>query len=238
MLVLLIRNLLVLALVLVTAPLRLFRSRARPEWVRFRIKGDPPYRVIQRRRWPFARRPEPGSVVSVWAVERHLAVLERDPRVKGIVLELEGWEVGPAKRAALARLFDRFRGKGKQIVGYAVTANNLEYELLCECDRVVMPPAGRLELLGFSAEATALAAGLSRAGVTAHFVRRGDHKTAPELFTHDRISEIQRKTLETMLDERYAELIKQLAKGRKLSDADARARVDEGPYSARRAVTK
>ena len=40
-----------------------------------------------------------------------------------------------------------------------------------------MPPAGRLELTGFAAEATAIGALLQRVGITAQFVRRGDYKT-------------------------------------------------------------
>src|SRR5439155_11970565 len=98
MLALLIRNLFTLALVLVTAPVRLLRSRARPEWVRFRIKGDPPYRAVPRRRWPFGRKLAPDTIASLYAFGKQLDTVCAEPKVKGIVVELEGAQISPAKR--------------------------------------------------------------------------------------------------------------------------------------------
>ena len=154
-----------------------------------------------------------------------------------MVFELDDLAIAPAKRQSLAALFDRVRRAGKEVVGYAVSAGNAEYALLCRADRILMPPAGRLELTGFAAEATALGEGRRKLGVSAQFIRRGDYKTAPELFTHDAVSEIQRQTLEVILDERHRELVETIAAGRKLPPADAAGRIDRGPYSARRALS-
>ncbi|HYI00914.1 signal peptide peptidase SppA, partial [Hyalangium sp.] len=111
------------------------------------------------------------------------------------------------------------------------------YQVLCAADEVLLAPAGRLDLVGYAAEATALGEGLSRVGIQAHFVRRGDYKTAPELFTHAHVSDIQRKTLEALLDERYADLVDSVARGRERTPEEVRALIDAGPYSAQRAVT-
>jgi protease IV len=214
-------------------PFRAFRKEPAAVYVRFRLEGDPPYRKTRGAR--LFKRTEPDTVGSLDALSAQLDVLCADPRVRGVVFELEDLAVAPAKRLSLVALFDRVRRAGKEIVGYATSAGNAEYALLCRADRILMPPAGRLELTGFSAEATALGQGLRKLGVAAHFVRRGDHKTAPELFTHDAVSEIQRSTLETILDERHRDLVETIASGRKLVPPDAAARIDQGPYSARRA---
>ncbi|HYV43469.1 MAG TPA: signal peptide peptidase SppA [Myxococcaceae bacterium] len=216
-------------------PFRLFRREPAATYVRFRLEGDPPYRKTRSAR--FFQRTEPDAVGSLDELSARLDVLCADPRVRGVVFELEDLAVAPAKRHSLGALFDRVRRAGKEVVGYATSAGNAEYALLCRADRILMPPAGRLELTGFAAEATALGEGLRKLGVTAHFIRRGDHKTAPELFTRDAVSEIQRRTLETILDERHRELVETIASGRKLSREDAAARIDKGPYSARRAVS-
>ena len=63
-----------------------------------------------------------------------------------------------------------------------------------------------------AAEATALGEGLGRVGIKAHFVRRGTYKTAPELFTHAHVSDIQRQTIESFLDEQYVELVDSVAR--------------------------
>lgn len=231
-------NLVLLLLAVLSVPARLLRSGRRAPYVRFRLKGDPPYRTPLRRRSSLFRRPEPATVVSLEALRRELEILSRDPVVKGVVFEVEELTAPGSKRRALSDLLEIPRKAGKEVIAFAVTATTSEYALLCCADRIVMPAAGRLELTGFSAEATALGSGLKQVGVAAHFIRRGDYKTAPELFTHDVISKIQRETLETFLDERYAELIELMAKGRKMSPEEARRKVDAGPYSARRAAAE
>ncbi len=232
-------NLVLLLLAALRTPFRLLGTRQRPAYIYFRLKGDPPYRRSLRRRLGLFRgRPEPATVTSLEALRHELEVVSKDPAVRGVLFDVEGITTPGTKRLAIAKLFDIPRKAGKEVVAYAVTASTEEYALLCCADRFLMPAAGRLELTGFAAEATALGTGLKRLGVSAHFVRRGDHKTAPELFTHDTVSEIQRKTIETFLDERYEELIELIARGRKMSLEEARARVDAGPYSARRAVAQ
>ncbi|HVE81205.1 MAG TPA: signal peptide peptidase SppA [Myxococcales bacterium] len=228
-----IANLLLLAGWVLLLPFRAFRREPEAVYVRFRLEGDPPYRKV--RGSSLFQRSEPDSVASLDQLSEQLDALAADPRVKGVVFELQDLAVAPAKRHSLAALFGRLRRAGKEVVGYAVSAGNAEYALLCEADRILMPSAGRLELTGFAAEATALGEGLRKLGVSAQFVRRGDYKTAPELFTHDAVSEIQRRTLETILGERHQELVETISRGRRMPAADAAGRIDRGPYSARRA---
>jgi len=230
-------NLLLGVWTLLGLPFRLLASRHRPVFVRFRLAGELSYRERRRaRRWLSGSRPEPATVTSLQAFQEALGLLAGDPHVKGILLELEGLELASAKKDALVKLLTDFRAAGKRVVGWAVSVDNLGYQILCAADEVLLAPAGRLDLVGYAAEATALGEGLSRAGIQAHFVRRGDYKTAPELFTHAHVSDIQRKTLEAFLDERYAELVDSVARGRKRTPEEVRALIDGGPYSAQRAV--
>jgi protease-4 len=97
------------------------------------------------------------------------------------------------------------------------------------------PRAGRLELTGFLVEATAAGRAFEQLGIRPEFVRRGEHKTAPEVFIRAEVSPNQRAALEQFLDERHADLVDAVARGRRAVAEDARARVDQGPYSATRA---
>lgn len=232
-------NLLLLLGTLLGLPFRLLGARSRPAYIRFRLAGDPPYRERPRRSrlgLGGQGRPEPATVTSLARFRESLALLAKDPKVKGILVELEGLEVPPAKRDVLVRLLADFRAAGKRVVAWAVSVDNLGYQVMCAADEALLAPAGRVELVGYAAEATALGEGLSRVGIKGHFFRRGEHKTAPELFTHPHVSDIQRQTLETFLDERYAELLDTVAKGRKRTPEEVRALIDAGPYSAKRAV--
>jgi len=211
---------------LLELPFRAFRSR--PAYVTLRIKGELPYRSARRR---FR---SPGA--SLQGLFTLLDRLERDPRLEGVVLAVDALQLSPAKREALAGRLQRFRQAGKKVVGYAVSAGNAEYELLCAADRIYLSPAGRLDLIGFAAELMALGKGLAQVGVHAEFVRRGEFKTAPELFTDTEISSVQRQTLEGFLDTRHDALVAAIATGRSLGAGEVRQRIDDGPYSARRAV--
>lgn len=207
-------------------PFRAFRKRQ--PYLTVRLKGELPYRSAKRR-----FRPAGTSLRSLFALFDRL---ERDPSVRGVVLEVESLELSAAKREALALRLERLREAGKEVVGHAVAVGNAEYELLCAADRIFLSPAGRVDLVGFAAELMVVGRGLERVGVHAEFVRRGEFKTAPELFTDAEISPAQRKTIEGFLDLRHAALVSAVAKGRKRSEDEVRALIDQGPFSARRAL--
>jgi protease-4 len=228
-------NLFLALWLLLRLPFRLLGRRAPPSYVRFVLKGDPPYRASLRRAW-FRRRPPPGLVTALDVFRRNLVQLSKDARVKGVVVEVGPLEMAPAKRLLLSQWLSAFRAAGKEVVGFALSPGNAEYEVLCGMTRVVLPRPGRLALDGFLLEATAVGGALERLGIHAEFVRRGDFKTAPELFTRSDISPNQRALLEALLDDRHAALVEAVTAGRRLEKEEATALVDKGPYSAERAL--
>ena len=231
-------NLVLLLLAALRTPFRLLRRRRPPVWVRFLLKGDPPYRQPLQRRWPWRRgpRPAPGQVTSLHLLEEALEALAADAGLRGVILEVQALEMPPGKRTWIAERLREFRSRGKEVIGTAVSAGNAEYALLCAgADRIALPRAGRLELTGFLVEATAAGRALEQLGIRPEFVRRGEHKTAPELFIRAEVSPNQRAALEQFLDERHDELLETVARGRRMDPEQARTCVDQGPYSASRA---
>ncbi|NRD68815.1 S49 family peptidase, partial [Corallococcus exiguus] len=234
---LLLANLLLGLRLLLGLPFRLMAARKRPTWIRFRLAGELPYRPrpVQRFRLGGAT-PEPATVTSLEALGRALKVLAADPKVEGILLELEGLGIPDAKREALRTLLSDFQAAGKRVVSWAVMVDTDAYPVLGAADEVLLAPMGRVELVGYAAEATVLGEAFGRVGIHAHFARRGDYKTAPELFTDGKVSDIQRQTLETFLDERYGVLVEAISSDRGKTPEEARALIDSGPYSAKRAL--
>ena len=221
---------------LLRLPWRFFFRGPTPAYVRFVLKGDPPYRAPFRRSW-LSRRGPPAQVGVLEALRRALERLAQDSRVKGVVLEVGPLAMAPAKRLLVAQWLAAFRAAGKEVVGFAVAPGNAEYALLCSANRVVLPGPGQLSLTGFLLEATAIGAGLERLGVRAEFIRRGDFKTAPEFFTRSDISPNQRALIDALLDDRHSELVDAVAAGRRLERDAAALKVDQGPYSATRALS-
>jgi len=228
-------NVVLAATLLVRVPLRWITSRPPPPYIRFELQGDPPYRSVPRR-WP-ARRRARGRIAALETFRRQLDELGADARIKGIVLEVGPLHLAPAKRLLVAGWLRAFRAKGKEVVGFSISPGNAEYALLCEASRVVLPRPGRLSLDGFLLEATALGRALERIGVRPEFVRRGEFKTAPELFTRPDISPNQQALLDALLDDRQEELLEAVAAGRRLDPEQALARINDGPYGAERALS-
>ncbi len=233
-LVALLLNLLLLVKALLALPFRLLRRRQAP-FVRFALRGDPPYREWAHRRWRIFSKRDPAEVRSLDELRRQLSALSKDARVQGAVFFVEHLQITQAKADAIAALFAELRAAGKEAIGYALHAGNSEYEVLCAADRIILAPPGRLDLTGFAAGATAIKTALDRAGIGARFVRRGEYKTAPELFTDAQISEIHRQTVEHLLDLRFQDLLLRISRGRRIGLEEAKRKVDRGPYTAKRA---
>ncbi|MCY1032112.1 signal peptide peptidase SppA [Corallococcus sp. BB11-1] len=233
----LLANLLLGLRLLLGLPFRLVAARRRPAWVRFRLAGSLPYRPSPGPRLRLkGMKVEPATVTSLEAFGRALRVLAADPRVEGILLEVEGLALTDARREALLALLADFQAAGKRVVSWAVMVDTNEYPVLGAADEVLLAPMGRVELVGYAAEAAVLGEAFGRVGIHAHFARRGDYKTAPEFFTDGKVSDIQRQTLETFLDERFGVLVEALRRSRGKTPEEAKALIDAGPYSAKRAL--
>jgi protease-4 len=216
-----------------------FRRPPIAVWVR--VHGDLPYLMEPRRvpvffRWlnPVKRR-HPQDATSLRQLSRDLAVLAKEKHVRALVVHLESFEGSGATLTALTQAAQFFREQNKPVWGYSRMATTGEYRFFAGLDKFLLGPGGRLELAGYQAEVLSLKNTLGLVGVRPQFVRRGEFKTAPEMFTRDRISPAQEQTLSTILDERAEVLTQAIALGRHLPVPEAKDAIDHGPYSGKRA---
>lgn len=216
--------------------------RRDPFALAIRIRNELPYfkpprkstflmRFLQR-----DRHREEAEPVSLHELERDLSTLVENPYLKAVVVHLESFTGNGAALTGLLAALEPFRKAGKRLVGYSRMASTREYRLLAQMDELWLGPGGRLELSGYAAEVVSLRDALAKIGVRPQFVRRGEFKTAPEMFTEPRISPAQRQTLDAILDERTTALLSAIETGRKLPPGGAKAALDDGPYSGRRAI--
>jgi protease-4 len=233
LLVALVYDLVAPILALLAVPFRLL-GRERAGYLAIDLVGDLPWRASRRTLFRSRRRArEPGSVR---ALEEKLELAARDRRVRGVVVKVEGFEGCGAKLLRMRALFERFAAAGKQVVFYGRAVTTREYAFISCGTRVQLAPGGRVDLRGYRAELLVFGETLARAGVTAHFLRRGSHKTAPELFTDREVSAAQRETTEALLSEAFQAAVAAIAAGRSRGEDEVRRWIDEGPYTARRAL--
>ncbi len=99
-------------------------------------------------------------------------------------------------------------------------------------DRTVVSPAGGLRYAGLRMQYTYLGKLLEKLGIHAEFVRVSDHKSAPEQFTNEHASPTADRDHEDLLREFEAVFNRDVAVGRKLSEARVREVTARGPFVA------
>lgn len=213
--------------------LRLPLPRAVPPWASIRLEGRllwqaPKARSLAER----LRKPAP----SVAGVEALLDALAKEPKVRGVVVELGNLHASLPRLEALSGALQRFRAGGREVVLYWKEASGRELALAPAADRILLAPGGTVTVVGASTTLTSLRGALDRFGVQPEFFRIGDHKTAPELFTEKEPSEIQRAFVEKVLDARFRRLVAHVASRRDGNEAWAKQVIDGGPYTSQRAV--
>jgi protease-4 len=110
-----------------------------------------------------------------------------------------------------------------------------EYLLASAAQQVVLAPAGTLDVAGLSSEVTFVAGTLKKLGIEAEVIQMGKYKSAAETFTRGDMSVAHREMVEGLIEDLYAQIVEAIAAGRRMSAADVRALLDDGPFTAREA---
>jgi protease IV len=186
---------------------------------------------------------EPGGVLgqlisppTVRSVVEQLRKATVDDRIQGVVLAPSGatglWgKIQEVRDAVLD-----FRQSGKPIVAYLEYGGEREYYLASACDRVFLMPGSPLDLSGLSTYELFLRGTLEKIGAYPDLMQIGEYKTAANTLTERRFTPAHREMAESLNSDLYDQLIRGIADGRRLSEADVRALVDEGPFLPEDAV--
>jgi protease-4 len=155
-----------------------------------------------------------------------------DADITGLIVDIRPFAAGFAKVQELRASLAAFREAGKEVVCFLNAGDNLAYYLATESDRIAMPPAGILMLVGLRTEAIFLKGLLDKLGIEGQFEHAGRYKTGGETFTRRGPSPAFQETLESIADSYYAQLLDAIATGRGVSASRAAALVRRGPYGA------
>jgi protease-4 len=158
------------------------------------------------------------------------AALERignDSRVQTVVLRFETLQAGTSALYSLRHMFLNLRNAGKRVVAWLPTANTWGYYLASACDEVIIPPSGRISVMGLSLEATFLKDTLDLVGVEADLESIGEYKSTPDTFRRSTMAEPQREMLDAILGSYFDELVAAIAEGRGLDPAQVREMITQ-----------
>jgi protease IV len=157
----------------------------------------------------------------------------RDARIRNVLLvpaalDLPYW----AKVQELRDAVLEFRKSGKKIYAFMEYGSDREYYLASAADRVFLLPTSSLDLTGVASVELFLKGTLDKLGVYPDFVKIGRYKTAPNQLTERELTPAHREMSESLNRDMYAQLVRGIAQSRSKSEAEVRALLDTGPFTA------
>jgi protease-4 len=229
------------ALVLVFAAVRFAGSFAnRPATVAdgstlvLDLEGEIPERLPAEIPIPVLQDQRAMSVAQVWDVFRRAST---DSRIRGILFEPRGLDIGWGKMEEIHDEIVQFKKSGKPIVTFLRSPTAREYYLAAATDKIFIAPEDSLDLKGLAAESLFFKQTLDKIGVKAEVIHAGKYKDFGDMFVQTSMSPETREQLNAILDQYYGNLISTVAEGRKKQPDAVRALIDDGPFLARDALS-
>jgi protease-4 len=179
-------------------------------WLQKRIRGAPP--------------------LSLWELDKLFEQIGDDPRPKGVILHLRGFQMSLADLQTLRGSILRLRQRGKRIICFAQFYDLATYFVASVGDEIVLQPGGEVITLGLRQDVVFLKDALDMLGVTLDVVAISPYKGALDQFSRSDISPEGRQQLEWLLDSRYEQILSGIAEGRKFPLDAARGLIDGAPY--------
>ncbi|UFP92791.1 signal peptide peptidase SppA [Gloeobacter morelensis] len=151
----------------------------------------------------------------------------KDPRIKGVVLRLDGNSLGWARVEELREAIAKFRQSGKFAVGYAEGISERGYYLALALDRLYLPPTGGFEMNGLVSSNSHLPGLLAKVGIGVQYFRYGKYKSVSgETFGQQAFSEPVKAMINFNLTEQYDTFVSAVAAARKIPAPEVRRLID------------
>lgn len=160
-----------------------------------------------------------------------------DDRVAGLIARVQFPAASPGPVQELRAALDAF-GAAKPSLAWAETyPGTLSYYLASVFREVWMQPSGTVGLVGFATRALFLRDALTKAGIEAQFIARGEYKSAANLFTEDSYTEPHREADSRLIESLHEQVIAAVAEARHLEPDAVNALADKAPLLRDEAVT-
>jgi protease-4 len=139
--------------------------------------------------------------------------MEKDSRVKGVILRTAGLDAGYATLRELRQAIKRLRKAGKKVYAYDEVYSLKQYYLASAADEVWIHPEGLMELSGLGSSRPYFKGFLDKMGVKAELIRGSNnaYKSAGEPFIAEKMSDANRRQTAELLGSIWSTLRADLA---------------------------
>jgi protease-4 len=147
--------------------------------------------------------------------------------IKGIYIEAGMFSPDtPASMQALRKALADFKKAGKWIVAYGDQYTQSTYYISSVADKVWMNPQGMLDWHGMASQPYFLKDLMAKFGVKMQLSKVGAYKSAPEMFTADKMSDPNREQVTAYVNGIWDNVVAAVAESRKVSKDSLNAYAD------------
>jgi protease-4 len=168
-----------------------------------------------------------------------LAVIDRakrDDRIRGMVIIPNTSGAMWAQVQELHDALQSFKASNKSLVVFMEYGGATDYYLASAAERVLMMPAGSLDVSGLATYEVFLRGTFDKFGVYPDLLHMGDFKTASNTFTEKGFTPAHREMARSMNRDLYDQLVKAIATGRGKTEDEIRRIIDQGPFLPQDAI--
>lgn len=138
--------------------------------------------------------------------------------VKGIYIEAGLFSADSyASVQAIRNALSDFRKSGKWVIAYGDTYTQSTYYLASVADKIYLNPQGQIDWHGLASEPLFLKDVLAKFGVKMQLSKVGAYKSAPEMFTADKMSDENREQITAYVTGIWDNILKGVSESRKVS---------------------
>ncbi|MCB9457690.1 MAG: S49 family peptidase [Anaerolineaceae bacterium] len=204
------------------------RRRRKIEYVSLTLPASLPP-LPEARPW-WQRRVLGAATLSLLELDRFFEQLGRDPRPKGVILHLRGFNMPLADLETLRGSLLKLRKSGKRVICFAQDYDNAAYFIASAADEIILQPGGTLNTVGLLNQAVFLKDALAAIGVQAESVAISPYKTALDRLARSEPSPESREQLNWLIDSQFDIIVGSIAEGRRMTPDAVRAMIDGAPH--------
>ncbi|MEO8794967.1 MAG: signal peptide peptidase SppA [Daejeonella sp.] len=136
--------------------------------------------------------------------------------IKGIYIDVTNVPAGFATTEEIRNALIEFKKSKKFIIAYGEVYSQGAYYLASVADKIYLNPEGMIDFRGLNSEITFFKGTLEKLQIEAQIIKVGTYKSAVEPFILDKMSDPNRKQVESFLGSMYDHLLTQISASRNI----------------------
>ncbi len=171
-----------------------------------------------------------GGTVGTIGLDDVLEAIDKakdNDKIKGIYIEAGMLSADSyASLAAIRNALLDFKKSGKWIVAYGDVYTQGTYYVASVADKVFLNPSGQIDWHGISSQPVFLKDLMAKFGVKMQLAKVGTYKSAPEMYTADKMSDANREQVTAYVNGIWQNVCKAVSESRKISVEQLNAYAD------------